>query len=152
MRREVEWIRDALDAANRIHGYTDAMDLETYRNDRRTQDAVERCFLNITETVVRLRRHAPDLAQRIPNLRGIAGFRNLLVHEYHRIQPERIWDYILDDLPNLQLTLESLLAQAQPDGSPTARAAISSGSKPDEEENWSIIADPFRPPSPFDPD
>lgn len=113
MRRETEWIRDALDAADRIREYTDAMDLETYQNDRRTQDAVERCFLNITETVVRLRRHAPDLAQRIPDLRGIAGFRNLLAHEYHRIQPERIWDYILDDLPELQLTLKSLLAQAE---------------------------------------
>lgn len=151
MRREAEWIRDALDAADRILEYTDAMDLETYRNDRRTQDAVERCFLNITETVVRLRRHAPDLAQRIPGLRGIAGFRNLLVHEYHRIQPERIWDYILDDLPELQVTLQSLLAQAEPDSSQTAD---SSGGKPDDPDKGSrsIIPDPFRTPSPFDTD
>ena len=116
------------------------------------QDAVERCFLNITETVVRLRRHAPDLARRIPDLRGIAGFRNLLAHEYHRIQPERIWDYILDDLPELQLTLKSLLAQAEPDNSQTVGPADSYGSKPDDpdEESRGIIPDPFRTPSPFD--
>ena len=33
------------------------MDPETYLNDRLRQDAVERCFINIAEAVIRLRDH-----------------------------------------------------------------------------------------------
>ncbi len=111
MKREAEWIRDALDAAARIREYTDSMDLETYLNDRLRQDAVERCFFIIAETLTRVRKHAPELAEQIPRMQRIVDFRNLLAHEYDKAKPEVIWKAVQHHLPPLQSTLEALLAE-----------------------------------------
>ena len=85
MRRGAEWIRDALDAASRIGDYADSMDLTAWHGDHRTRDAVQYCFIIIAEAAIRLRDHAPDLAQRIPDLDKIRRFRNVLAHEYDRV-------------------------------------------------------------------
>lgn len=114
MRRETQWAQDALDAAARIRNDTGSTDLKAYRNDRLRQDAVERCFIIIAETLARLRVHAPEPAERIPRLRQIIDFRNLLAHEYNRVQPERVWKSIQQDLPELDLALRTLLAMEHP--------------------------------------
>ena len=122
MKREAQWIQDALDAASRIGGYTDSMDLETYLSDQLRQDAVERCFITIAEALVRLRDHAPELARQIPRLQRIVAFRNFLAHEYDKADPEMIWESVQRDLPELRHQLRSLLAAAEkkpePDDSP----------------------------------
>ena len=144
-----------LDAASRIGEYTDSMDLTTWLDDHQSRDAVQYCFIVIAEAAIRLRDHAPELAQQIPELDKIKRFRNILAHEYDRVDHGVIWEAVWYDLPPLQLTLQSLLAQVEgPDKSQTARPTSSSGSKPDDpdEESWNYIPDPYRLPSPFDPD
>ena len=122
MRREARWIQDALDAASRIDGYTDSMDLTAWLGDHRTRDAVQYCFIVIAEAAIRLRDHAPDLAQRITDLDKIRRFRNVLAHEYDRVDHGVIWEAVRHDLPELRHQLRSLLAAAEkkpePDDSP----------------------------------
>lgn len=39
---------------------------------------------------------------------GLAGFRNVLVHDYLGIKPERVWAIIENDLPVLRAAAEDL--------------------------------------------
>lgn len=39
---------------------------------------------------------------------GWTGLRNIVVHQYFRVHPERIWDTVQRDLPNLKRYLLSI--------------------------------------------
>ena len=39
---------------------------------------------------------------------GIAGFRNVLVHEYLGINLQRVYDIVILDLPDLKVRMEAL--------------------------------------------
>ena len=121
MRREPQWIQDALVAASEIIEFTRSMDLAGFEADKRTRYAVERSFITIAAALVRLRDHAPELARQIPRLQRIVDFRNFLAHEYDKVDPEEIWESVQYDLPELQHQLQSLLAaekKPDPDDSP----------------------------------
>lgn len=41
---------------------------------------------------------------------SIVGFRNLVVHEYFRMDLDVVWDIVANDLPTLKLQIEKALA------------------------------------------
>ncbi len=89
----------------------DGMDLTAYMNDTRTQAAVERKFEIIGEALNKLNDACPDVAKRIPSLRAIIDFRNLLIHGYTIVIPDRVWNYAETDLPELHRVVQVLLAE-----------------------------------------
>ena len=97
-----------------IGRFTDGMDSGAYASDALTQAAVERKFEIIGEALNRLQKTHPDLAERIPRLRRIINFRNLLIHGYASVMPERVWDYAENHLPQLRQIVEVLLAELGP--------------------------------------
>ena len=102
-------LADIEQAGADIASYMEAMPLEAYIGDGRTQAAVERKFEVIGEALKRLHADHPGLAWRIPQLRRIVDFRNLLSHGYDRVLPERVWSYAGQDLPALRRIVETLL-------------------------------------------
>jgi uncharacterized protein with HEPN domain len=66
------------------------------------RSAVERQFEVIGETLSQLAKMDPAAAARIPDLRRIVGFRNVLIHGYDRIEDAAVWRVIQDDLPPLR--------------------------------------------------
>lgn len=52
----------------------------------------------------RLRRQHPELASQVPEIGKMVDFRNFLIHEYHRVDPEIVWRIVKDNLPDLQIT------------------------------------------------
>ena len=107
-------LADVEGAAADIVRFTEGMDRETYVGDARTQAAVERKFEIIGEALNRLRQVRPQLAGRIPGHRRIVDFRNLLIHGYSTVIPERVWDYAVNDLPQLRRVAQALLAELGP--------------------------------------
>ena len=87
------------------------MDMDAYIMDVRTQAAVERKFEVIGEAVNRLHQHDPDLAERIPGMREIIDFRNLLAHGYEHVTARRIWTYANRNLPQLRSVVQVLLGE-----------------------------------------
>lgn len=75
------------------------------------RSAVERQFEILGEALGRLARLDAALAAKIPDLRQIVAFRNVLIHGYVLIDRARVWRTVRDDLPALQAALDDLLAQ-----------------------------------------
>ena len=106
-------LSDVDSAAMDIVRFTEGMNRETYVGDARTQAAVERKFEIIGEALNRLHQTCPEIAERIPPLREVVGFRNLLIHGYAVVIPERVWDYAQNDLPGLHRIVQSLLTEME---------------------------------------
>ena len=111
------YVRHMLDCIERINDYVGA-DEARFRNSRLIQDAVVRNLQILAESSQRLseftRAGAPEIAWR-----SIAGFRNILVHNYLGIDPDVIWRVIADDLPRLHAALLRVEQTTQPPSSPS---------------------------------
>ena len=106
-------LADADRAGADIERFIEGMSRETYIGDDRTQAAVERKFEIIGEALNRLNREHSEIAARIPSLHEVVSFRNLLIHGYAAVIPDRVWDYAENDLPELREVVHALLTELQ---------------------------------------
>ena len=74
------------------------------------RSAVERQFEIIGEALAQLARIDAATAQKVPDLRQVIAFRNVLIHGYATVDPARVWRVIEDNLPPLRAALAALLA------------------------------------------
>ena len=72
--------------------------------DRKTQSAVLRELQTLAESTERLSEEFKSRHPQIP-WRNIAGFRNILVHDYLGIKLDRVWEIIKGDLTLLRAAL-----------------------------------------------
>ena len=86
------------------------MNAAAFLNDRKTQDAVERCMLRIAEAAVKLGAVAEEWAPGHDWV-GVRGIGNILRHEYDGVDPSVIWAVVADDLPPLLRDVEAALAR-----------------------------------------
>lgn len=103
-------LSDILDAIRSIEEFVSGMDLAAYAADERTQAAVERKILIISEAAIRLGDAAETVCPEIP-WRDIRGIGNWLRHQYDRIDAETIWNTIQDDFPPLKIAVERALLE-----------------------------------------
>lgn len=76
-------------------------------NSQLVQDAVFRNLQTLAESTQRL---SPELKAEYPeiNWKAIAGFRNILVHDYLGLDLELIWTVIENRLPELRDNLAKI--------------------------------------------
>ncbi|NPA74201.1 MAG: DUF86 domain-containing protein [Epsilonproteobacteria bacterium] len=104
------YLHDIKDSAEAIKLFTFDMDLETFKNDRKTYSATIREFEIIGEAVKNL----PDsLLCKYDEVswRDIRDFRNLLIHEYFGVDFEIVWNTIKVDLPILDIVVKKMLKE-----------------------------------------
>ncbi len=80
---------------------------EAFLQDERTQYAVMMAYARIGEITKRI----PDeLPQQYPEAqwRSVKGFRDVLIHRYDTILPERVWDAV-EKLPILRSSIDAIL-------------------------------------------
>lgn len=97
-------IKECLD---RIRQYT-AEGRASFFDDIKTQDAVLRNLQTLAESTQRLSEAAKASHQEI-DWRAIAGFRNVLVHDYLGVDLQQVWDIVVRDLPPLEACVTQLL-------------------------------------------
>lgn len=107
-------LADVEQAGADIARFIEGMDESAFVDDALTLAAVERKFEIVGEALNRLQANHPEHAARIPDLRRIIGFRNVLAHGYDRVVPENVWDYATNDLPELRRVVQALLAELGP--------------------------------------
>jgi uncharacterized protein with HEPN domain len=101
------YLEDIRGAIARISDYTSAGE-EEFRSSELLQDAVLRQLLIVGEAV----QHLPDdLLEREPGIQWerVVGMRNRIVHGYHKINMDVVWDTVERDLPALRAAVERLL-------------------------------------------
>jgi len=93
----------------RIQQYT-AAGREAFVADTKTQDAVLRNLHTLAESTQRL---SAPLKARHPAVEwaAIAGFRNVLVHDYLGINLDRVWEIVESDLPDLKTHVDAMFAE-----------------------------------------
>ena len=110
MQRDIRaYLTDVLDAAAAIHAAVSTLSEDTYGDSRLIRSAVEREFIIIGEALKVIAQHDPAMFTAIPEGRQIIDFRNLLSHEYLRINNRVVWGAIQSDLPLLEQHCRELL-------------------------------------------
>jgi uncharacterized protein with HEPN domain len=108
------YLWDVRQAAEAIGRFIVGLDATSYAGNALVRSAVERQFEIIGEALNRLAKLAPDTAARVPHLREIVGFRNVLIHGYATIDPGRVWRIAETLLPSLNKTVSALLEELGP--------------------------------------
>jgi uncharacterized protein with HEPN domain len=100
---------DAQEACRAIQEFTAGSNLASYTADSMRRAAVERKFEILGEALSHAEESAPELAERIPEIRRIIGMRNRIIHGYDAVDDEIIWDTVQGKIPSLLEQLSTLL-------------------------------------------
>ena len=73
------------------------------------RSGVERQFEIIGEALGKLAKVDTGLVGQIPDTPRIIAFRNVLIHAYATISNKLVWSVVVDDLPKLVTTVDTLL-------------------------------------------
>lgn len=107
MKDDQLYLTNILECIERIENYTQAGQA-AFQDSTLLQDAVIRNLEIIGEATKRL---SPELCQASPNIpwKQMAGMRDVLIHDYLKINLNRVWQTIEQDLPTLKTTVMALL-------------------------------------------
>lgn len=98
-----------LDAINRALEYTQPGEAP-FRSDLKTQDAVLRNLETLGEAAKKLNSQTRALSTDTP-WREIAGFRDVIAHDYLEVDLDLVWNVIESELPGLRETVMDLLSR-----------------------------------------
>lgn len=118
MHRDAQtYLWDVHNAADAILRFVAGLDARTYAETELVHSAVERKFEIIGEALRQLAKLDPDMARRIPDMRDIIAFRNILIHGYAVVEQDQVWRILQSSLPHLRASVAALLAELGPPGS-----------------------------------
>ena len=110
MKDDSVYLQHIADCIARIEDYT-RDGRETFVRDLKTQDAVLRNLQTLGESARRVSAALIDQHSEIP-WKAIAGFRNVLVHDYLGVDVGQIWNVVEKDLPPLRRAIERVIGHA----------------------------------------
>jgi uncharacterized protein with HEPN domain len=108
MWRDDAYLLDMLLAARKVMKYAQGVDFERFDQDEILQDAIMRRIQIIGEAA---RKVSEEFKEKHPGIPWyeISGMRNRLIHEYFRVIPEKVWEAVEKDIPDLIAELEPLV-------------------------------------------
>jgi uncharacterized protein with HEPN domain len=111
VRREAQRLEDILRAIQDLRRFTSGMDARAFLADRTARHACAAALTTVGEAVKHLPR---DLCERHPDIAWAdwAGLRDVPVHQYFRIDQQRIWRIIERDLAPLERVATEELRRA----------------------------------------
>ncbi|ANV85765.1 hypothetical protein AWQ21_14620 (plasmid) [Picosynechococcus sp. PCC 7003] len=108
--KDLIYLEHILECIEAVQSYT-VKGQNDFLENALVQDAVLRRLQIMAESTQRL---SDSLKTQAPNVdwRGLAGFRNVLVHDYlGGISLNRVWDSIANNLPALKSEVELMLTK-----------------------------------------
>lgn len=101
---------DMEEAATEAIGFLDGVSFEAFQSDALRQHAVAMTFVLVAAAAARIQARFPDIASEQPEIAwaNMRGLRNLVVHEYDRLDWQIIWDTVQSDFPKLVRQIDQL--------------------------------------------
>jgi uncharacterized protein with HEPN domain len=111
-RQATELLREISQAAQDVVDYTDGMNSDAFLDlpskDGKTFRAIKNALAEIGEAVKNL---PPEVKEKHPSIdwRGLSGLRDVVAHQYHRLDMEMLGLVVSEELPALIEASESEL-------------------------------------------
>jgi len=97
-----------IESIERIESYIEGLDEKSFLESTLVQDAVVRNLQVMSESTQRLSEETKQAQPEIDWYR-IAGFRNILVHDYLGIEMETVWNIVEKELPLLKKAVNRMM-------------------------------------------
>lgn len=107
MKEDKLYLIHILDSINKIESYTSS-GWNEFKDNTMIQDAVIRNFEIVGEATKKLSTQLKETHPEVP-WRRIAGFRDVLIHDYMGVDTEEVWNVIQGYLPEFKRKIQSLL-------------------------------------------
>ena len=104
MKDPAVYMSHALECVERIERFTRGGE-DLFLGDELIQGAVLHNLQVMAQSILRLPEELKGLRPEV-DWRGLAGFRNVLVHDYLGVNLQRVWEIVERDLPTLKVALE----------------------------------------------
>lgn len=105
--RDSDYLEHITDRIVRIERATSGVDLAGFLGNEDLQAAIERYIEVIGEAAGKLSQQTRDLAPDVP-WSQVIGARNVIVHGYADVEPDRIWGIVKSHLPSLRTAVGRL--------------------------------------------
>jgi uncharacterized protein with HEPN domain len=102
-----------LHAAQKAMGYAQDLTEQAFMKSSLHQDGVVRQLMILGEACKHL---SPEIRQAHPEIpwKKIAGFRDVLIHDYFEVDLKKVWQILKEDLPMLITSLKAIAPPEEP--------------------------------------
>lgn len=108
MWRDAVSLLDMLKAARKVVEYATGLDESSFMASSRDQDAILRQLTIVGEAAKRVSEEFRTSHPEVP-WRRVAGFRDVVVHDYFKVDIEEVWRIVQGDVPSLIAVIEPLI-------------------------------------------
>ncbi len=111
MRKQIEWLKDILDAIEQIEKYAVRGEREYTQNELIQKWMVYHLQI-IGEAANKISYEIQNKSASTP-WSQIIGLRNIIVHEYFGIDLEEIWNTVIIDIPKLKIEISKIINELE---------------------------------------
>lgn len=113
MWRDDAYLLDMLIAAQEAREFSENLTWQEFQRSSLHQHAIAKALENLGEAARKISDETKKAHQEIP-WDQIVALRHQIAHDYFRLDPVRIWEIVLHDLPALIEMLEPLVPPEEP--------------------------------------